>query len=96
MRAEIAASLGAKSLLIVTESGGLSRSGEGGDVVAECDSETYSRGLDEGWITGGMRVKLFVSFEALRAGVDSVYVVGPAGLVDRSTGTRIVPGGVEV
>ena len=87
----IAAALDASQLLLVTASGGVQRGADDADaLLAECDVQAYERGLADGWISGGMRVKLHVAFEALRAGVDEVFILAPDDLVARKAATRVV------
>lgn len=88
----IAAALAADALLLVTETGGVRRDAEeASSLLAACTRETYEEGLETGWITGGMGVKLRVGFDALRAGVGSVFIVGAADLMHRRHATRVIP-----
>ncbi len=88
----IAAALGADALLLVTETGGVRRDVEdASSLLAACTRETYEEGLEMGWISDGMGVKLRVGLDALRAGIGSVFIVGPADLVHRHYATRIMP-----
>lgn len=87
----IAEHMGAGSLLMVTETGGLRRRPDDAtSTLGTCDRAVYATGLSEGWITGGMQVKMHVAFEALRSGVPEVWIVAPGDLVDRRSATRIV------
>ncbi len=87
----IAEAVGARLLLLVTETGSLRRDVQGrGETVAVCDRETYASGIEQGWIDGGMRVKLQVAFEALEGGVGEVWIAAPDDLISRSAATRIV------
>ena len=91
MAREIAQAMGADQLMLVTETGSLRAAADGtGPVVAECDRAMFTAGVEEGWIAGGMRVKLQVAFEALQAGVREVCIVGPDDLIGRSKATRVV------
>jgi acetylglutamate kinase len=85
----LASALNARELLLVTEKGGLRR-GPDGDVVAECDRVLYASGMEDGWITEGMRVKLKVAFDALDHGVEAVWIVGADDLDRRETATRVL------
>ncbi len=88
----LAKSLEAQALLLVTETGSLRRfSDRPESVIPECTEAIYQEGLTGGWITDGMRVKLHVAFEALRAGVDEVFIVSPNDLLDKNGATRVVP-----
>ena len=87
----LAGALHAETYLLVTESGGVRRAADDPSTrLAACDAGTFARGRDEGWIAGGMRVKLTVAFDALDKGVGDVAIVAPDDLADRSRGTRVV------
>ncbi|MDX1741234.1 MAG: acetylglutamate kinase, partial [Rhodothermales bacterium] len=83
----------ASSLLMVTATGGLRRNAEDpASTLGACDRALYTAGLAEGWISGGMQVKLHEAVEALKAGVPEVWVVAPDDLVGRAGATRVVTG----
>lgn len=84
---EIASALGAESFLLVTETGAVLDAN--GARCAELDSETTRAGLADGWIAGGMRVKVSVAREALSRGVESVYIAGPDDVVACAAATAI-------
>ena len=87
----VAEALAAASFLLVTESGGVRRDAD--DALSHldrCDLATFERGVEEGWIAGGMRVKLHVAFQALDAGISDVAILPPASLLDRANATRLV------
>ncbi|MBT8398846.1 MAG: acetylglutamate kinase [Rhodothermia bacterium] len=87
----VAATVGAGSLLLVTETGSLRDAADGGgSVVTKCNLARFNTGIQEGWISGGMRVKLKVAFDALDAGVSEVLIIGPDDLLDRSHATQVV------
>jgi len=50
----------------------------------------WQRGLQEGWITDGMKPKLLTAFEALDKGVASVLLAN-ADTLSAGGGTRIQP-----
>lgn len=88
----IAAALGADALLLVTETGGVRRDAkDASSLLTACTRETYEEGLETGWISGGMGVKLRVGFDALRAGIGSVFIAGAADLVHHRQATRVMP-----
>ncbi|QXD14380.1 acetylglutamate kinase [Rhodocaloribacter litoris] len=88
----LATALGAAAFLLVTEAGGLRRTpSDPASLLDRCDAATFERGVADGWIQGGMRVKLAVAFEALRAGIPDVYVLAPDDLLERRRATRILP-----
>lgn len=87
----IAGAVGASQYLLVTESGGVRRDPEDPlSLLPECDAELFAQGTEEGWIQGGMRVKLKVAFDALEAGVADVNVLAPDDLIRRKRGTRVL------
>ncbi len=87
----IAEHMGAGSLLLVTETGGLRRrTDDPASTLSTCDRSVYATGLSEGWITGGMEVKMHVAFEALKFGVPEVWIVAPDDLLERKSATRII------
>lgn len=86
----VAGALSADEYLLVTEAGGVRRKADDPDSrLAACDAALFERGKKDGWIEGGMRVKLEVAFDALSQGVSGVYIVSPQGILDRSIGTRV-------
>ena len=88
--AMIAQTLKAAALYLVTDTGGLMRHASRPEtLLANCRQEDFQQGLKQGWITGGMGVKLQVAFEALEAGVGSVYILGPDDLIDYEHATRV-------
>ncbi len=87
----LAEALRADEYLLVTEVGGIRRDANNPDsLLPSCDAEQHARGIREGWITDGMRVKIDVGFAALEAGIPRVFIVSPKGIQNPSTGTRIV------
>jgi acetylglutamate kinase len=86
----LAEAMGAASLLLVAESGGVF-AGAGPDAprLAEIDAGEFDAGVEAGWIAGGMRPKLEVGLRARDRGIAEVRVCAPAGLADSSLGTRI-------
>lgn len=86
----IAGALQAFDFLLVAESGGLLEDPAMPDTrIATCDPDLYRSGIEDGWIKGGMRVKMQIGFEALTAGVQNVYILAPDDLITRTRGTRI-------
>ncbi len=86
----VAGALNADEYLLVTEAGGVRRdAADPASQLASCDAALFERGKREGWIAGGMRVKLKVAFDALADGAGDVFIVSPEGILDRSLGTRV-------
>ena len=89
----LAGALGASEFLLATETGGVRRRADDpASLLPVCDRETFAAGVEDGWIAGGMRVKLKVAFDALDAGVPDVYILAPDDLIERTRGTRVANG----
>ncbi len=87
----LAKALQANTFLLVTETGGVRRNpSDPSSLLPCCDKATFDSGVQEGWISGGMRVKLDVAFQALQAGIPKVYILAPEDLVQRQQATRVV------
>ena len=88
---EVAAALGAESLVLVAEVGALrSDPRDPATALASISPDEAAAGQAGGWISGGMRVKLDVGFEALRRGVGRVRIAAPDALAS-GAGTVLVP-----
>ena len=86
----LAEALQAEGLLFVTETGGVQRTAEAdGASLRRCSAATAATGTTEGWISGGMKVKVDMALEALRAGVSEVCIVHVADLVERRRATQV-------
>ncbi len=88
--AAVAGAVGAEALLLVTEAAAV-RDADG-ERLPELRTDDIDRGKAEGWITGGMRVKVDVALSALAGGTRSVWICGPDDIGGRLRATRIVPG----
>ena len=87
----LAIALMADDLYLITDTGGLRRHADQPyTLIGECTKATFQRGVQDGWIAGGMQVKLQIAFEALESGVKSVYVAGPEDLIAQRSVTRVV------
>lgn len=87
----VATAIGAGTYVLVTESGGVRRdAADPSSRLAVVDEAMYREGAAEGWIRDGMLVKLKVALEALRAGIDEVYITSPDDVEDRTRGTRVM------
>ena len=88
---EVAAALQAESLVLVAEVGALrSDPRDPATALASISPEQAAAGQASGWISGGMRVKLDVGFEALRRGVGMVRIAAADALA-AGAGTVLVP-----
>ncbi len=86
----IAESLDAARFLIVTEAGGVRwNADDAATHIDMLDAPTYEKGVAEGWISGGMRVKVDTAFRALRLGIPDVRILAPRDLIAEEGGTRV-------
>lgn len=87
----IAEALAAQMLLFATGAGGVRRDPENpASRLETCDAATAERGVEEGWIEGGMRVKVETALDALDGRVDKVYICGADDLLARTESTEVV------
>jgi len=87
----LAGALKANALLFVTGTGGVRRDADDPEShLSTCDAETFDAGVAEGWIEGGMRVKMKTALDALRNGVSQAFVCAPDDLVARSQATEVI------
>ena len=87
----LAAAVGADEFLLLSDSGGVRLEADDPDSRLDvCSREEFERGVKDGWIQGGMRVKLKVAFDALDAGIPHVMILPPENLASREGGTKIV------
>lgn len=87
----LAAALGAKQLLLVTSAGGVCRNAEATTPRLDiCNSDTVKTGVAEGWIAGGMRVKVETALAAVEAGVEEAFICAAHDLQARAEATRVI------
>jgi len=87
----LARALSADRLCYVTGTGGVCRTTAGSSSRLEtCDAATFEEGVAEGWIDGGMRVKIETALEALQDGVEQAVVCAADDLIEQGRATRIV------
>ena len=90
----IATALGAKEIRFVTGAGGVRRDADDpGSRLDTCNRATFAEGVEDGWIDGGMRVKVETALDALESGVDSAVVCAPDDLLGQVHATEIVMSG---
>lgn len=83
----------AEELLLVTDTGGvLQDPANPKSVLRTCSPTDEAEGIDKGWITGGMLVKLRIAREALASGVPSVWILGADDLLKRQNATSVLTG----
>ena len=89
MALEIAVSVQADELLMVTESGGvLNREKQ---PIRRLSAHEAHQGVAEGWIVGGMKVKTDIGFQCLGRGVQTVWILGPESVSSKTRGTQLRP-----
>ncbi len=87
----LAEALAAQMLLFATGAGGVRRDPENpASQLETCDAATAERGVEEGWIEGGMRVKIETALDALDGRVDTVHICGADDLLARTESTEVV------
>ncbi|WP_263786019.1 acetylglutamate kinase [Salinibacter grassmerensis] len=87
----LAEALAAEQLLYVTEAGAVRRdAGNPESRLNACTPATARQGIADGWIDGGMRVKVETALDALDGPVGEVHICGPDDLLSRSRATEIV------
>lgn len=86
----LAEALHATAFRLVTETGGVRRRADDpASHLDALDAATVEAGIRDGWIAGGMRPKLDVAMQALRAGIPDVSILAPADLLTGSGGTTV-------
>lgn len=87
----LAQAVDARQLLFVTGTGGVRRDpADPASHLDTCDAKTFETGVEEGWIEGGMRVKIETALEALGKGVQRAVVCAPDDLLSQSRATVVV------
>lgn len=87
---EIAKTVGATEIVMVTESGGLRKDlNDPSTHCSVCDTALLETGRQAGWIQGGMLVKLEEAQKALRAGIKSVLLIKAEDLAHPEKGTKV-------
>lgn len=87
----LAGALNAQRLLFVTGTGAVRREADDPTSRLEtCDAETAAEGVADGWIEGGMRVKVETALDALQDGVDQAYVCSADDLLAQQHSTEVV------
>lgn len=86
----LAEALHADAFRLVTETGGVRRDADDpASHLDALDAATIEAGIRDGWIAGGMRPKLDVALQALRAGIADVSILSPENLLAGSGGTAV-------
>lgn len=85
---EIAAAVGAEELILLTEAGAVLDKDK--KPIRRLTPSSARKGVDEGWIAGGMKVKTDIGGWALEKGIGSVWIAHPESLMDRANATQII------
>jgi len=86
----LAEALHASAFRLVTETGGVRRHADDpASHLDALDAATVEAGIRDGWIAGGMRPKLDVAMQALRAGIPDVSILAPDNLLTGTGGTTV-------
>lgn len=87
----LAEALRAQTLLFVTGAGGVRRNPDDPTSHLDlCDPATFHSGVAEGWIEGGMRVKVETALDALQSGVERAFICGTDDVLTRTNATEVV------
>lgn len=87
----LAEALAAEQLLYVTGAGAVRRDADDSESRLDtCDTATAKQGVADGWIEGGMRVKVETALDALKGAVGEVHICAPDDLLDRNHSTEVV------
>ncbi len=89
----LAGSIHAKELLLVTDTGGVLRDVKNhSSLLRTCSPSDEAEGLGQGWISGGMSVKLQTARGALEQGVSYVWILGADDVLQKQKATSIITG----
>ncbi len=89
----LAEALRAERLLFVTGAGAVRRDAdEPTSRLDTCGPVAAKQGVADGWIEGGMRVKVETALDALDGPIGEVHICGPDDLLSRSQATEVVLG----
>lgn len=85
----VAEAIGASELILLTEAGAVLDAHK--QPIRRLTPTVAARGVDEGWIAGGMKVKTDIGGRALDKGIGSVWIAHPGSLTERTHATQIIP-----
>lgn len=87
----LAEALSAEMVLLVTETGAVRRHADDpASQLDACDADTFAAGVEEGWISGGMRVKIETALDVLQEGVGRAFICGADDVLTRTNATEVV------
>lgn len=88
---KLAQAVQAQTLILLTDSGGLRKDQHDPNThISTCNQAMIEAGIAEGWIQGGMMVKVQAALKALEAGVQEVWMIRAADVQNPQQGTRVV------
>jgi acetylglutamate kinase len=89
---EIAAALGAREIIFLTETGGVRKDPNSAvaPVLPHIDQDQIENGIAEGWISDGMHMKLTACQAGVGKGIQSVRVTSVEDVLDSESGTRVM------
>ena len=88
----LAGNMNAKELLMVTDTGGVLRDrSDPSSLLRVCSPSDEATGIAQGWIRGGMSVKLQTARSALEKGVPNVWILGVDDVLRKQSATSIIP-----
>lgn len=85
---ELAATLQADELILVTESGAILDAE--GEPLRRLSQQNAICGIENGWINGGMKVKAEVGYQALKRGVARVWITSSDSIANKKQGTQLL------
>jgi len=87
----LAECIDADELLLVTDTGGVRKNVQDAtSLLRTCSASDEIAGTEQGWISGGMLVKLQMAREALKKGVPNIFILGVDDLLDKQNATAII------
>ena len=87
----LAEHLNASELIFVTDTGGVMKDlSDPSSRLISCSADDEVKGIEEGWISGGMAVKLHTARDALNHGVSKVWITGIKDVLYKINATEIV------
>jgi len=86
---DIAAAIAAEELILLTEAGAVLDANR--QPIRRLTPEAAQKGVEAGWIAGGMKVKTDIGGWALEKGIGSVWIAHPDALMNRANATQIIP-----
>jgi len=91
----IAQEMNASDLIFVTDTGGVMRDlSDPESRLNSCSPDDEAQGIDQGWISNGMSVKIHMARNALNHGVSKVWITGVNDVLSKISATEIIAQGL--